>query len=76
MEPFGDGAADNPDDVVFLRLPGVKAVTGLSKSTLYALIQAKSFPAPVHLGPRSVAWVRNEIKQWAANRVLASRSVA
>jgi prophage regulatory protein len=47
----------NLDDVIFLRLPEVKAVTGLSKSSLYALVRERSFPAPVRLGPRSVAWV-------------------
>ena len=68
------GTADALDDVSFLRLPEVKTVTGLSKSSLYALIRANSFPAPVRLGPRTVAWVRSEIKQWAAERVLTSRS--
>jgi prophage regulatory protein len=62
------------DEVIFLRLPEVRMVTGLSKSSLYALIRAKSFPAPVRLGPRTVAWVRTEVKQWAAERVLTSRS--
>jgi prophage regulatory protein len=62
------------DEVIFVRLPDVKAVTGLSKSSLYALIRANNFPAPVRLGPRTVAWVRSEIKQWAAERVLTSRS--
>jgi len=64
----------SPDDVSFLRLPQVKSVTGLSKSSLYALIRANSFPAPVQLGPRTVAWVRSEIKQWAADRILTSRT--
>lgn len=54
-----------PDDVSFLRLPDVKLVTGLSKSSLYALIRAESFPAPVRLGPRTVAWVRSEVNDWA-----------
>ena len=70
------GALSNLDDVAFLRLPEVKAMTGLSKSSLYALIKEKSFPAPVRLGARSVAWVRSEVRQWAAERVHASRSVA
>jgi prophage regulatory protein len=60
----------NSDEVIFWRLPEVKTVTGLSKSSLYALIRANSFPAPVQLGPRTVAWVRAEIKQWAAERSL------
>jgi prophage regulatory protein len=64
----------SPDEVIFVRLPDVKAVTGLSKSSLYALIRANNFPAPVRLGPRTVAWVRSEVKQWAAERILTSRS--
>ncbi len=72
-----DGSSVLPsavDDVSFLRLPDVKLVTGLSKSSLYALIRANSFPAPVRLGARTVAWVRSEVKQWAAERVLTSRT--
>jgi prophage regulatory protein len=68
------GISSNPDEVIFLRLPEVKLVTGLSKSSLYALIRANSFPAPVRLGPRTVAWVRTEVRQWAAERVVTSRS--
>lgn len=62
------------EQVTFLRLPEVKAVTGLSKTSLYGLIRRQNFPAPVRLGPRAVAWVRSEVNQWAASRVLASRS--
>jgi prophage regulatory protein len=71
-----NGALSHLDDVAFLRLPEVKAITGLSKSSLYALIKEKNFPAPVRLGARAVAWVRSEVRQWAAERVHASRSVA
>jgi prophage regulatory protein len=71
-----DGGSSQSDDVEFLRLPQVKAVTGLSKSSLYALMREKSFPAPVRLGARAVAWVRSEVNQWAAERVHASRSAA
>ena len=62
------------DEVSFLRLPELKSVTGLSKSSLYALIRAKTFPSPVQLGPRTVAWVRSEVRQWAAERISKSRS--
>jgi prophage regulatory protein len=63
-----------PDEVIFLRLPRVKAITGLSKSSLYELIRANRFPAPVQLGPRIVAWATSEVRQWAAERILTSRS--
>jgi predicted DNA-binding transcriptional regulator AlpA len=68
--------SDTLDDVSFLRLPAVKAVTGLSKTSIYELIREKNFPAPVRLGPRAVAWVKSEIRQWAVQRVQASRSAA
>jgi prophage regulatory protein len=72
----GDQIGHTLDDMSFLRLPDVKAVTGLSKTSLYTLIREKSFPAPVRLGPRAVAWLKSEVRQWAAQRVQASRSVA
>jgi predicted DNA-binding transcriptional regulator AlpA len=68
-----NGISSNLDEVTFLRLPGVTAITGLSKSSFYALIRVTSFPAPVRLGARTVAWVRSEVKQWALERVRASR---
>jgi prophage regulatory protein len=71
-----NGTAGDLDDVRFLRLPEVKLITGLSKTSLYALIRERSFPAPVRLGPRAVAWVRSEVRQWAVERVHASRSAA
>lgn len=75
--PIGtDGASRDSLDVAFIRLPEVKAVTGLSKTTIYELIRVKDFPAPVRLGPRVVAWVKSEVRQWAVGRVQASRSAA
>src|ERR1700761_6891370 len=62
------------DDVTFLRLPEVKAVTGLSKTTIYERIREADFPSPIPIGKRAVGWIESEIKQWAASRVLASRS--
>jgi prophage regulatory protein len=76
IEPSLNASSAALDDVVLLRLPEVKAITGLSKSTLYVLIQEKNFPPPVRVGARAVAWVRSEVKQWAAGRVHASRSAA
>ena len=75
-QPAANGVPTIPDDVMFIRLPEVKAVTGLSKTSIYQLIRAKSFPAPVRLGPRTVAWVKSEIREWAIERVRASRSAA
>ena len=71
-----NGTSGTLDDMSFLRLPDVKSVTGLSKTSLYALIREKSFPAPVRLSPRAVAWLKSEVRQWVVERVHASRSAA
>ncbi len=59
-----------------LRLPSVKARTGLSRSTIYLRVAEGSFPAPVSLGGRAVGWVEAEIDNWVKNRIEASRKAA
>lgn len=41
----------------------------ISNSTLYRLIDAGQFPAPVQVSPRNVAWVEHEIDEWIAHRI-------
>lgn len=70
------GIVGPTEEVMFMRLPEVKAVTGLGKTSIYELIRDKDFPPPVRLSSRAVAWIRSEIRQWALDRVNASRSAA
>lgn len=56
-----------------LRLPNVKARTGLSRSTIYLRIAEGSFPTPVSLGGRAVGWIEGEVNDWLARRIQASR---
>jgi prophage regulatory protein len=56
-----------------LRLPGVKASTGLSRSTIYLRISQGEFPKPVKLGGRAVGWVQTEIQEWLQRQIEASR---
>ena len=58
-----------------LRLPLVKARTGLSRSTIYLRIAEGSFPKPVSLGARAVGWLESDIEQWLSSRVEESRGV-
>jgi prophage regulatory protein len=60
---------------VVLRLPLVKARTGLSRSTIYLRIAEGSFPKPVSLGARAVGWLESDIEQWLSSRVEESRGV-
>jgi prophage regulatory protein len=49
-----------------LRLPAVIAATQLSRSTIYAAIQAGRFPQPVRVGERAVRWRCEDIEAWMA----------
>jgi len=66
----------NRKSVRFLRLPAVKDISGLGKTTLYARIKAGEFPAPVKLGGRAVGWTEEEVLQWARDRVAENRLTA
>jgi len=56
-----------------LRLPEVKSRVGLGRSAIYDQIKRGLFPAPIHLGARSVAWASDEIASWIDARVEFSR---
>ncbi len=58
---------------VILRLPSVKARTGLSRSTIYDRVQKRQFPQPISLGVRAVGWVESEVEEWLRQLVEASR---
>ena len=51
-----------------LRRPEVEARTGLSRSTIYAWMEAGDFPRPVALGSRLVGWKESEIEVWLRAR--------
>jgi len=51
-----------------LRLPAVKARTGLSRSSIYSLMALGAFPAAYALGDRAVGWRDDEIDHWIASR--------
>lgn len=51
-----------------MRLQAVKETTGLSRSSIYA---DSSFPKPVKIGERAVAWVEDEVLNWVDERIQA-----
>ena len=73
--PIGSGLHRPMEDnvaVMFLRVQAVIHIIGLSRSTLYRLIADESFPRPVRLGPRAVAWRRSDIDAWGEARSTAT----
>jgi prophage regulatory protein len=51
-----------------LRLPDVKARTGLSRSTIYAYAKQGIFPKPILIGVRAVGWASQDIDDWVSQR--------
>lgn len=52
----------------YARLPRVEELTALKKSSIYAGVKAGTFPAPVRLSARAVAWREADIAAWQAQR--------
>jgi prophage regulatory protein len=55
-----------------LRLPAVLQLTGLARSTVYRMVADHTFPAPVRIAKRAVAWRREELQRWTEQRPPAS----
>lgn len=51
-----------------IRLPAVEGLTGLKRSSIYALMRARSFPGSVRLSTRAVAWREAEVLAWCSQR--------
>lgn len=65
------GRQQIPLSDTLLRLPAVKAATGLSRSTIYDWMAKGQFPKPIPLGGNLVAWLASEIEAWIQTRVAA-----
>ena len=64
-------AGDDPQRRL-ARLPTVLKLTGLGRSTIYRLMADGSFPSPVRLGPRAVAWRWSDLDRWTQSRTSTS----
>lgn len=60
----------------FLRLPAVIEAVGLGKTAIYGRIKAGTFPQPVQIGTRAVAWDAAAIAIWQAGRVTGVKKTA
>jgi prophage regulatory protein len=56
------------EQTVILRLPALRERVGLSRSSIYSLIQRGEFPHPIRLSQRAVGWCAAEVEQWIAER--------
>ena len=61
--------------IQILRLPQVRARTGLCRTMIYQLEADDQFPRRVKIGVRAVGWIEGEVEEWLTQRVERSRSV-
>ena len=59
-----------------LRLPEVSQATGLSRSTIYRLVQTGNFPPPLKLTARTIGWHSTDIDTWITARAATSKDKA
>lgn len=55
-----------------IRLPQVKSMVGLGRSSIYDKIKRGEFPKQIKLG-RSSGWVEAEVQEWISEQIRASR---
>lgn len=55
--------------VALLRRPDVERITGLSRSSIYAMMKIGEFPQSIPLTGRIVAWLQSEILEWVQSRI-------
>jgi prophage regulatory protein len=58
--------------ITILRLPAVKARTGLATSSIYQLIAEDNFPKSRKITSRRVGWIEAEVDAWIRSRVAAT----
>ena len=56
------------NELTLLRTKAVLERTGLCRSSLYAQIKIGTFPSPVKIGKRAVAWHISDIANWIKSR--------
>jgi len=60
----------------FIKRPQVESITCLSRASLYAKMANGTFPKPIKISERSVAWLEHEVQEWLSSRISATRGDA
>ncbi|HEF4887331.1 TPA: AlpA family transcriptional regulator [Klebsiella oxytoca] len=66
----------NKNYTTLIRLPEVIKRTGVSRTTIYRLINKKSFPSPIKISEKTIAFVESEVNDWIEKLIHSSRNKA
>ena len=56
-------------EVKFLRLPQVKEVTTLSRSSIYRMVASGEFPKQISIGSNQVVWIKSQVDDWMNQQI-------
>ena len=56
-------------NIQLLRIKSVINLTGLSRSTIYAMQANSTFPKSISIGARAIAWSSVDIDEWINSRI-------
>lgn len=56
----------------FVRLPEVCRLIGLSRSQIYKMAKEATFPEPIRLSARAVAWNLSDVTRWMDDKAARS----
>ena len=56
-------------EVKFLRLPQVKEVTTLSRSSIYRMVATGEFPKQISIGSNQVVWIKSQVDDWMNQQI-------
>ncbi len=58
-----------------MRRREVEKITGISRSSIYRLMQEGEFPRPVRVGSAAVRWRESDITVWLESRPVATGEI-
>jgi prophage regulatory protein len=61
----------SPEAKMIMRMTDVCSELGVSRASVYRLLESGGFPKPLKLGKRAIGWERDHIQQWVKSRSAA-----
>lgn len=65
-QPTTQSVQPQPDYI--LSMKDICAITGLSRHTIYRMVEANQFPKPAKVGVRNIGWRTSTINAWLESR--------